>query len=71
MFSGGIKRDQWKKQSSEGVLKKISKIHRKTPVSGSLIKKETLAQVFFCEFCEISKDIFFIEQAMEAASAVA
>ena len=26
-----------------------------------LIKKETLAQVFSCEFCEICKSIFFIE----------
>ena len=24
------------------------------------IKKETLVQVFYCEICEISKDIFFI-----------
>ena len=27
----------------------------------NFIKKETLAQVFPCEFCEISKNIFFIE----------
>ena len=26
-----------------------------------LIKKETPAQVFSCEFCEISKNTFFIE----------
>ena len=26
------------------------------------IKKETLAQVFFCEFFELSKNTFFIEQ---------
>ena len=25
------------------------------------IKKETLAQVFFCEFCEIVKNAIFIE----------
>ena len=25
------------------------------------IEKETLAQVFSCEFCEISKNAFFIE----------
>ena len=49
---------------------KFHKIHRKTPVPGSLInkaaglrpatllKKETLAQVFSCEFCEISKKTF-------------
>ena len=27
----------------------------------NFIKKETLAQVFSCEFCEISKNIFLIE----------
>ena len=27
----------------------------------NFIKKETLAQVFSCEFCEISKNTFFIE----------
>ena len=25
------------------------------------IKKETLAQMFSCEFCEIFKNIFFVE----------
>ena len=28
----------------------------------TLLKKETLAQVFSYEFCEISKDTFFTEQ---------
>ena len=37
----------------EGVLKNFAKIHRKTPVP------ETMAQVFSCEFCEISKNTFF------------
>ena len=27
----------------------------------NFIKKETLAQVFSCEFCEISQNTFFIE----------
>ena len=27
--------------------------------AASLLKKETLAQVFFCEFCEISKSTFY------------
>ena len=56
---------------------KFRKIHRKTPVQESLlliklqarpatllnnfIKKETLAQVFSNEFCEISKNTFFTE----------
>ena len=28
----------------------------------NFIKKKTLAQVFSCEFCEISKNTYFIEQ---------
>ena len=34
----------------------------------NLIKKETLAQVFSCEFWEISKNAFFYATALEAAS---
>ena len=37
----------------KGVLRNIA-----TPV---ILAKETLAQVFFCEFCKISKNIFFTE----------
>ena len=39
------------------------KIHRKTPVpeACNFIKKETLAQVFSCEFCEISENTFLTE----------
>ena len=32
------------------------------------IKKETLAQVFSCEFCEISKNTFFTEHLWETDS---
>ena len=32
------------------------------PETCNFIKKETLAQVFSCEFCEISKNTFFTEQ---------
>ena len=31
------------------------------PEACNFIKKESLAQVFSCEFCEISKNTFFIE----------
>ena len=31
-------------------------------------KKETIAQVFSCEFCEISKNIFFTEHLWATAS---
>ena len=34
----------------------------------NFIKKETLAQVFSCEFCEISKNTFFIEHLWATAS---
>ena len=30
-------------------------------ITKDFIKKETLAQVFSCEFCETSKNTFFIE----------
>ena len=33
-----------------------------------VIKKETLAQVFFCEFCKISKNTFFYRIPPVAAS---
>ena len=34
------------------------------------IKKETLAQVFFCEFCEIFKNTFFYRKSLVAASII-
>ena len=34
----------------------------------NFIKKETLAQVFSCEFCEISENTFFTKQLQTAAS---
>ena len=56
------------KQSSGAALYKrysykFRKIHRKTPVpeACNVIKKETLAQVLSCEFCEIFKSTFFTE----------
>ena len=39
------------------------KIHRKTPEVCNFIKREALAQVFSCEFCEISKSTFFTEHS--------
>ena len=52
---------------------KFRKIHRKTPVSPvpqacNFIKKETLAQVFSCEFCEIFKNTIFTEHLRTTAS---
>ena len=34
----------------------------------NFIKKESLGQVFFCEFCEISKSTFFIEHILTTDS---
>ena len=34
----------------------------------TLLKKETLAQVFSCEFCEISKNTFFDKTPLVSAS---
>ena len=34
----------------------------------NFIKKETLAQVFSCEFCEIFKNTFFTEHLQTTAS---
>ena len=52
---------------------KFRKIHR-TPVpkhvACNFIKKETLAQVLSCEFCEISKSTFSYRTPPVAASAV-
>ena len=38
------------------------------PEACNFIKKETLAQVFSCEFCNISKNTFFTEQLWTTAS---
>ena len=52
--------------SVKKVFLKISQIHRKTTVPDS--GKETLAQVFSCEFCKISKNTFFHRTPLVAAS---
>ena len=38
------------------------------PEASNFIKKETLAQIFSCEFCEISKNTFFYRTPPVAAS---
>ena len=38
------------------------------PKARNFIKKESLAQVFSCEFCEISKKTYFIEHLLTTAS---
>ena len=59
--------------SVKKVFLKILQTHRKIPVAVAFlaelqaeackfIEKETLVQVFSCEFCEIFKKSFFIER---------
>ena len=45
----------------KGFLRDFVKYTEKHLCQGLLFKKETLAQVFSCEFCEISKNNFFTE----------
>ena len=56
----------------KGVLRNYTKITGKhlcqSPFLINFIKKETLAQVFSCEFFEISKNIFFTEHLWTTAS---
>ena len=49
---------------------KTKKRNRETPVPEvcNFIKKETLAQLFSCESCEISKNNFFTEHLQRSAS---
>ena len=42
--------------------------HRCFPEAFNFTKKETLALVFFCEFCEISKNTFYYRTLLVAAS---
>ena len=54
----------------QGVLRNFTKFTGKHLCQSlsSLLKKETLAQVFSCKFCEISKNTFFYRLALVAAS---
>ena len=46
---------------------KVAGLYRKIETS-NFIKKETLAQVFSCDFCEISKSTLFTEHLWATAS---
>ena len=51
------------------VKKVFLQIHKKVRILAcNFIKKETLAQIFSCEFCEISKNTFFTEHLWTIAS---
>ena len=42
--------------------------YEKRPEACNIIKKETLGEVFSCEFCEISKNTFLTEHLWTTAS---
>ena len=42
--------------------------HQSCSIKNNFIKKETLAQVFSCEFCKISKNTFFTEHLWTTVS---
>ena len=46
----------------------FNKVAGLTPQAYNFIKKESLAQVFSCEFCEISKNTFFYRTSPVATS---
>ena len=56
-------------KSNEGWLKVYKEaVVRRCSQACNFIKKETLAQVFSCEFCEISKNTSYSRTPLMAAS---
>ena len=77
--SNAYRSSHWSCSVRKGVLRNFTKFTGKHPcqslffnkVAGqacNFIKKETLAQVFSCKFCEISKNNFFVEHVWSTAS---
>ena len=54
--------------SQENTCARVSFLIKLQVSACNFIKKETLAQVFSCEFCEISKNIFSYRTPLVAAS---
>ena len=57
-------------KSQENTLTRDSFLTKLPASSCNFIKKEALAQVFSCEFCEISRKPFFYRTPLLAASSV-
>ena len=53
--------------SQENTYARVSFLVKLQAKDWNFIKKGTLAQVFFCEFCEICKKIFFAEHIPASA----
>ena len=56
--------------SDECTCTRVSFFNKVAGLACNFIKKEPLAQVFFSEFCEISKNIFFYRTPPVAASKI-
>ena len=54
--------------SQENTCARVSFLIKLQALACNFIKKETLAQVFSCKFCKISKNIFFTEHLWTTAS---
>ena len=54
--------------SQENTCARVSCSINCRPQAYNFVKKETLGQVFSCEFCEISKNTFFHRTLLVAAS---
>ena len=59
---------QMSQNSQEKTSGRVSFLIKLQALSCIFIKKETLAQVLSCEFCEISKNTFFTEHPWRTAS---
>ena len=53
--------------SQENTSARVSFLNKVAGTTCNFIKKETLAQVFSCKFCEISKNTFFYRAPLVAA----
>ena len=56
------------KNSQKNTCARVSFLVKSQASACNFIKKEILAQVFICEFCEIFKNTFFTEQLWVTAS---
>ena len=77
-ISKSLRSSHWRCSVRKGVLRNVVKFTEKhlwqslffNKFAGlcNFIKKETLPQVFFCEFCDISKNTFYTEHLWVTAS---
>ena len=72
--TGGVLKDKvflkFLQNSQENTCARVSFLTMLQVSAYKFIKKEILAQVFFCEFCEISKNTFFAKHLRATASPI-